>query len=88
MSANAQAADLLEQEMMTDLYSKMSNSCFKKCIDKGYHEEHLNKGETVCLDRCVAKYLETHESIGRILSETTEKNQKEIDGLLEQTNKK
>lgn len=28
----------------------------------------LGKGESVCLDRCVAKYLDIHERIGKKLT--------------------
>merc|ERR1711981_1018741 len=74
----AQLEAMLEQETMADLYNKMSFSCHAKCIDKGYKEAHLNKGETVCIDRCVAKYLETYQTLGAIFSKTTQENQKEI----------
>ena len=33
--------------------------CQKKCIPTDYREGELNKGESVCLDRCTAKYLDT-----------------------------
>jgi len=38
----------------------MVDSCFKKCIPSKYLESDLNKGESVCVDRCVAKYMDTH----------------------------
>lgn len=34
-----------------------------------YKEAELSKGEAVCLDRCVAKYLDLHERLGRKLTE-------------------
>ncbi len=33
-----------------------------------YKEPELSKGESVCLDRCVAKYLEIHERVGKKLT--------------------
>lgn len=75
---NAQLEAMLEQETMMEMYNKMSFSCHAKCVDRNYKEEHLNKGETVCLDRCVAKYLESYQTLGAIFSKTTEENQKEI----------
>lgn len=75
----------LEMEMMADMFNKMSNSCQKKCIPPKYRESELTKGEAVCLDRCVAKYLEVHDRIGRKLTslsmadeETMKKMQSQI----------
>jgi len=58
----------LEIEMMSDMYNRMTNSCQKKCIPTKYREADLSKGEAVCIDRCVAKYLEIHERIGKKLT--------------------
>ena len=35
----------------------------------------LQKGESVCIDRCVAKYLEVHERIGKKLTEISMRDQ-------------
>ncbi|CAG0915733.1 unnamed protein product [Notodromas monacha] len=61
----------LELEMMSDMYNRMTASCHKKCIPPKYKDAELNKGESVCLDRCVAKYLEIHERVGRKLTEVS-----------------
>lgn len=58
----------VEIEMMSDLYNRMTNACHKKCIPPKYHDSELGKGESVCLDRCVAKYLDIHERIGKKLT--------------------
>merc|ERR1712240_388527 len=58
----------LEIEMMADMYNKMSGACQKKCIPPIYGDSELTKGESVCLDRCVAKYLDVHERIGKKLA--------------------
>ena len=34
-----------------------------------FHDSDLTKGETVCIDRCVAKYMEIHEEVGKKLVE-------------------
>jgi len=65
----------LEIEMMTDMYSRLSTACQKKCIPPKYREAELLKGESVCIDRCVAKYLEVHERIGKKLTELSMKDQ-------------
>ncbi|XP_065225717.1 mitochondrial import inner membrane translocase subunit Tim10 [Planococcus citri] len=59
----------LEIEMMADMYNRMTAACHKKCIPPKYKESELGKGESVCLDRCVAKYLEIHEQIGKKLTQ-------------------
>ena len=38
-------------------------SCSKKCVDTSYREADLNKGESVCLDRCVAKFFEVNVKV-------------------------
>ncbi|XP_011149768.1 mitochondrial import inner membrane translocase subunit Tim10 isoform X2 [Harpegnathos saltator] len=41
----------------------------KKCITPKYTEPELGKGESICLDRCIAKYLDVHERIGKKLTQ-------------------
>nr|ACO11654.1 Mitochondrial import inner membrane translocase subunit Tim10 [Caligus rogercresseyi] len=65
----------LEIEMMTDMYARLTKACHKKCIPPKYREAELQKGESVCIDRCVAKYLEVHERIGKKLTEISTKDQ-------------
>ena len=36
----------------------LTQSCLQKCIPADYREADLNKGESVCIDRCVAKFFE------------------------------
>lgn len=66
--AKMQLVQELEIEMMSDMYSRMTSACHKKCIPPKYREAELAKGEAVCLDRCVAKYLDVHERIGKKLT--------------------
>lgn len=54
------AAAETELEMVTDMFNRLSKSCTQKCIPKEYKEGELNKGESVCLDRCVAKFFEVN----------------------------
>ena len=39
-------------------------SCKQKCIPPKYFESELTKAESVCIDRCVAKYFEVNKKIG------------------------
>ena len=51
-------------------YHRMIDSCSAKCVAaNGYHEEDLNKGETVCINRCVKKFLEVHKFVQEKMQE-------------------
>ena len=43
--------------------SRLTSSCLKKCIPADYREAELNKAESVCLDRCVAKFFEVNMKV-------------------------
>lgn len=73
--ARVQMVAELEIEMMSDMYNRMTNACQKKCIQPKYKEPDLSKGESVCLDRCVAKYLEIHERIGKKLTTLSQQDE-------------
>ena len=53
----------------------MTSACQKKCIAASYGDGDLSKGESVCLDRCVAKYLEVHDNLGKKLTEKSMQDQ-------------
>ncbi|XP_076461204.1 mitochondrial import inner membrane translocase subunit Tim10-like [Babylonia areolata] len=78
----------LEMEMMADMFNKMSSSCQKKCIPPKYRESELTKGEAVCLDRCVAKYLEVHDRIGKKLTSLSMADEEAIKKMQAQTQQK
>jgi import inner membrane translocase subunit TIM10 len=42
----------------------LSRTCHTKCISTRYAEPDLNKGESVCIDRCVAKFFEVNKKVG------------------------
>ena len=46
----------------------MTNACQKKCVPPKYNESDLTKGESICIDRCVAKYFDIHDRIGKKLA--------------------
>ncbi|ODQ53492.1 hypothetical protein SAICODRAFT_56325 [Saitoella complicata NRRL Y-17804] len=58
------AAAEAELDMVTDLFNRLVSSCHAKCIPPKYGEGELNKGESVCIDRCVSKYFEVNQKIG------------------------
>ncbi|KAL1230913.1 Mitochondrial import inner membrane translocase subunit [Trichinella spiralis] len=81
MSSSADAVNMqivadLEIEMMADLYRRMSSACQKKCIPTTYRDPDLSKGEAICVDRCVAKYLEVHDKLGKKLTQLTAPDEK------------
>ncbi|KAJ7225740.1 mitochondrial import inner membrane translocase subunit TIM10 [Mycena pura] len=57
---------LTEMDTVTDLFNRMVASCQNKCIAR-YAEGDLSKGESVCIDRCVAKYHEVYGKVGEKL---------------------
>eukprot|EP01147_Barroeca_monosierra_P004899 gene4899-6902_t len=62
-------ASEVELEAITDLFQKLISSCQKKCIATTYKDDQLSKGEIVCIDRCVAKFLEVHEMVGKKMND-------------------
>lgn len=42
---------------------RLTRACAKKCVPNDYREGELNKGESVCLDRCAAKFFDVHMKI-------------------------
>ncbi|EIE90611.1 hypothetical protein RO3G_15322 [Rhizopus delemar RA 99-880] len=65
-SINPQNIALAEQEleMVTDLFNRIADSCHKKCISTEYNQADLTQGESVCIDRCVAKFIEVNSKVG------------------------
>lgn len=80
-AAKMQIVQDLEIEMMADMYNRMTSACHKKCIPPKYRDAELAKGETVCLDRCVAKYLEIHERVGKKLTQLSMADEEAIKKL-------
>ncbi|EJT98583.1 hypothetical protein DACRYDRAFT_36407, partial [Dacryopinax primogenitus] len=62
-SANLDVA-VAELDMITDVFNRIVSSCHSKCINPRYAEADLNKGESVCIDRCVAKFFEVNKKVG------------------------
>ncbi|VDM96157.1 unnamed protein product [Thelazia callipaeda] len=85
--AELQVVADLEMEMMTDMYKRMSSACQQKCISTRYREGELTKAEAVCLDRCVAKYLDIHEKLGKRLTAMSQQDEKQLQQIQQQMNK-
>ena len=39
-------------------------TCYSKCITQRFADGELTKGESVCVDRCVAKFFEVNKKVG------------------------
>ncbi|KAK0208509.1 Tim10/DDP family zinc finger-domain-containing protein [Desarmillaria ectypa] len=55
---------ITELDTVTDFFNRMVASCHNKCIPARYADGELNKGEQVCIDRCVAKYNDVQKKVG------------------------
>ncbi|KAK6422537.1 protein transporter tim10 [Elasticomyces elasticus] len=62
-SAEKIAAAEAEIEMVSNMFNQLVDTCTRKCIPPQYREADLNKGESVCLDRCVAKFFEVNVKV-------------------------
>lgn len=58
-----------EEDRVNIPLRRLASSCTAKCIPKDYREGELNKGESVCIDRCVAKYMDVNMKIGQKMQE-------------------
>ncbi|KAJ1624170.1 Tim10/DDP family zinc finger protein [Pavlovales sp. CCMP2436] len=59
-------AQTMELEAMADMFNKMVDQCFTKCVGE-YREADLSVGESTCVDRCVHKYWGAHQKVQEIL---------------------
>jgi mitochondrial import inner membrane translocase subunit TIM10 len=60
----------LEVEMVADLFNRLVSSCWTKCIVQNkFPSGELEKGEAACVDRCVSKYFQANELVGKKMQE-------------------
>jgi hypothetical protein len=62
---NYACASRSQKNLRTNMLSnnRLVDTCTKKCIPPQYREADLNKGESVCLDRCVSKFFEVNVKV-------------------------
>ncbi|ODV97858.1 hypothetical protein PACTADRAFT_83261 [Pachysolen tannophilus NRRL Y-2460] len=54
-----------ELDLVTNMFNKLVETCHSKCIASNkYTDGNLDKTESLCIDRCVAKYFETNVKVG------------------------
>lgn len=55
-----QLASVTVSDFANSFHHSLTESCTKKCVPADYREGDLNKGESVCLDRCVSKFFDVN----------------------------
>ncbi|XP_006454789.1 hypothetical protein AGABI2DRAFT_133452 [Agaricus bisporus var. bisporus H97] len=65
---------ITELDTVTDFFNRMVQSCHAKCISPRYADADLNKGESVCIDRCVAKFNDVQKKVGEKLQNRGQSN--------------
>ncbi|XP_060568673.1 mitochondrial import inner membrane translocase subunit Tim10-like [Ruditapes philippinarum] len=65
MSQDQQKVLSTMEELLIETFNTVKKTCSGKCSKQNYDDNHLVKSEAVCMDRCVAKYMELHDLIGR-----------------------
>ncbi|CAI9098351.1 OLC1v1034983C1 [Oldenlandia corymbosa var. corymbosa] len=56
-----------EMEYRVEMFNKLTQTCFAKCVENRYKESELNMGENSCIDRCVSKYWQVTNLVGQLL---------------------
>jgi len=77
MQAQPDNIEAMEQQMdsVTDLYNLLTRSCVAKCSTALAQEGNLRIRETVCLDRCVAKFFAANDAISNVMKRYQERQE-------------
>ena len=73
---DALEAAKLEYFAISDNFTKMNETCFKKCIHK-YNESDLSVGEMTCIDRCSWKFMESQFKMQSVMKNFEEQAQQQ-----------
>ncbi|KAI9320253.1 Tim10/DDP family zinc finger-domain-containing protein [Dichotomocladium elegans] len=75
-TVNPQNIAMAEQEldMVTDMFNRIAESCHTKCITKNYDLNDLTQAESVCIDRCVAKFFDAYQKVGEKMQQMGQQN--------------
>jgi mitochondrial import inner membrane translocase subunit TIM10 len=66
--------------MMMKILYRLSETCYLKCFEGSttpFYDSELHKGQSLCVDRCVAKYFQVFTIVGERLTEHGKSNLKE-----------
>ncbi|KAF3003362.1 hypothetical protein G7054_g7930 [Neopestalotiopsis clavispora] len=58
-----------EMKLLAEMHTRLTRVCAKKCVPNDYREGELNKGESVCLDRCAAKFFDVHMKVSEMMQQ-------------------
>ncbi|KAL7620322.1 protein transporter tim10 [Parahypoxylon ruwenzoriense] len=61
-----------EMKLLAEMHNRLTRACAKKCVPNDYREGELNKGESVCLDRCAAKFFDVHMKVSELLQQESQ----------------
>ncbi|KAI1426778.1 mitochondrial import inner membrane translocase subunit TIM10 [Xylaria sp. FL1777] len=72
-SAEKIAAVEAEMKLIAEMANRLTRACQQKCVPNDYREAELNKGESVCLDRCAAKFFDVHLKVSEQLQQESQR---------------
>ena len=55
MDANEKKMMEAETEALRNMFIKLNEVCYDRCVRGNYESDTLSKGESVCTDECTAK---------------------------------
>lgn len=65
-SAKVEMAEM-QMDSVSDMFHRLVNSCFDKCVSTRFTDSDLSKGESVCIDRCFVKYMDSSVKIQDVM---------------------
>lgn len=71
-------AKRLENMAAQDMFKKLSNTCFVKCVRRYEPDGEISVGEGACIERCVSKYMESYKMVNEHL---TAKQQQDMQSM-------
>ncbi|GMM41228.1 Mitochondrial import inner membrane translocase subunit HuTIM12 [Hanseniaspora uvarum DSM 2768] len=58
----------IQFDVLNVQFNSILDECYNKCINREqYNEADLTKGENVCINRCVSKFLTVNKFIGEFM---------------------
>jgi hypothetical protein len=63
---------------LNTLLETIRKNCGNKCIPLDYGENDLTKGESECTNRCIAKFMQSHKTIGNYVETNRRLNDQDM----------
>jgi hypothetical protein len=67
-----------QYDALNGLMETIRKSCGQKCVPLDYGEGDLTKGESECTNRCVAKFMQSHRTVGNHVEANLQFNDKNL----------